>query len=174
MAAPPIYLDYNATTPPILASSFAVRALVAWVAVVADLRPARRPAASLLTDVLGKLAAGWTQVRLDELPPPRWRLPEATTRARLGTDPAPGDRLTWRGPRRTAATRATLDLGRPAAATEWRSGAVSHYLRLKGAAPFGVAGLSRRRKRRGDLHPSLSAKAAQGLAAFPPRQGAHR
>ena len=37
----------------------------------------RVPPLPYFTDVLGKLAAGWTQDRLDELLPPRWRLPEA-------------------------------------------------------------------------------------------------
>ena len=42
------------------------------------------PPLPYFTDVLGKLAAGWPQDRLDELLPPRWRLPEAAARDTSG------------------------------------------------------------------------------------------
>jgi transposase len=42
------------------------------------------PPLPYFTDVLGKLAAGWPQGRLDELLPPRWRSPEAAARDTSG------------------------------------------------------------------------------------------
>ncbi len=42
------------------------------------------PPLPYFTDVLGKLAAGWTQDRLDELLPHRWHLPEAAARDTSG------------------------------------------------------------------------------------------
>jgi hypothetical protein len=44
----------------------------------------RVPPLPYLTDVLGKLAAGWPQDRLDELLPHRWRLPEAAAQDSAG------------------------------------------------------------------------------------------
>ena len=44
----------------------------------------RVPPLPYFTDVLGKLAAGWTQNRLDELLPHRWRLPEDAARDTSG------------------------------------------------------------------------------------------